>query len=429
MKRSYFPFVILLSSFLMFFCRVGDWHGKGSSDPVISTLFNQRMLLLVKGTYATDNPIGFEAYSGGTGQIYQDNAGTGLDPIPDLTGMPLAQNLPIFIDIGEIRISTKYEQGLYNLSLIKNVKDTKKFWDDIAPNRQVFCTIPYTTNSNSCRLNDGELKAIQFFNGEGVVYPSNDPTSATDLGAFGNGPVQFYYTGLYLRNLVTAWATEPGLTFSNLTLFDNYRVPGINIVPRLSYKPGADATTKTIFPPLVFPALYTADNGDEDMIIHPGFDPYILEVRINLKENLMVHSYVSSLGGVRTLVGVSDWKADSNHNGESDMGGGLLLRSRIIRPEIASSLTVLGGTASTTHYYGVYRSVELDMDNKLPLMASPVQGAATKLKYIHPGEYRLRCLGDLARVDGYPETVVRETTFTVPDNAPRSEVQVSLSCP
>ncbi|EMJ97813.1 LIC11270 family surface protein [Leptospira alstonii] len=424
MKRSY---ALILSSFLMFFCKVGNWHGNGTKNAVISTLFNQRMLLLVKGTYATDNPIGFEAYSGGTGQLYQDTSGEGFDPTLGLAGVPLAQNLPIFIDIGEIRMSTKYQEGTFDLSLIKNVKDTKKFWDEVAPNRQVFCTIPYTTNSNSCRLNDGEIKAIQFFNGEGVAYPSNDPTSATDWGAFGNGPVQFYYTGLYLRSLVTAWATEPGLTFSNLTLFDNYRVPGINIVPRLSYRPGADSTTKSVFPPLVFPTLYKAENGDQDMLVYPGFDPYILEVRINLKENLMIHSYVSSIGGVRTLVGISDWNSD--HKGESDMGGGLLVRSRIIRPEIASSLTVFGGTASTTHYYSVYRVSEGDIDTKLPLMASPVQGASTKMKYIHPGEYRLRCVGDLARVDGYPETVVRETVFTVPENAPRSEVQVNLSCP
>lgn len=429
MKRSYLRFFLILSCFLMFFCKVGDWHGKHSKNPVISTLFNQRMLLLVKGTYATDNPIGFEAYSGGTGQLYQDTSGEGADPAFGLDGVPLAQNLPIFIDIGEIRLSTKYQEGAFDLSLVKNVKDTKSLWDEIAPNRQVFCTIPYTTNSNSCRLNDGEFKAIQFFNGEGVAYPSNDPTSATDWGAFGNGPVQFYYTGLYLRSLVTAWATEPGLTFSNLTLFDDYRVPGINIVPRLSYKPGADATTKSVFPPLVFPVLYKAEKGDQDMLIYPGFDPYILEVRINLKENLMIHSYVSSIGGVRTLVGISDWKPDSDHKGESDMGGGLLVRSRIIRPEKASSLTVLGGTTSTTHYYSVYRLSESEIDTKLPLMASPVQGVSTKMKYIHSGDYRLRCMGDLAKVDGYPETVVRETVFTVPENAPHSEVQVNLTCP
>lgn len=135
MKRSY---ALILSSFLMFFCKVGNWHGNGTKNAVISTLFNQRMLLLVKGTYATDNPIGFEAYSGGTGQLYQDTSGEGFDPTLGLAGVPLAQNLPIFIDIGEIRMSTKYQEGTFDLSLIKNVKDTKKFWDEVAPNRQVF---------------------------------------------------------------------------------------------------------------------------------------------------------------------------------------------------------------------------------------------------------------------------------------------------
>lgn len=130
MKRSYLRFFLILSCFLMFFCKVGDWHGKHSKNPVISTLFNQRMLLLVKGTYATDNPIGFEAYSGGTGQLYQDTSGEGADPAFGLDGVPLAQNLPIFIDIGEIRLSTKYQEGAFDLSLVKNVKDTKSLWDE-----------------------------------------------------------------------------------------------------------------------------------------------------------------------------------------------------------------------------------------------------------------------------------------------------------
>ncbi|EQA37866.1 putative lipoprotein [Leptospira inadai serovar Lyme str. 10] len=415
----------ILLGLMLAACRQGDWKGNLTGAPVVSSLFNNRMLLLLKATYATDNPQDFSQYNGGTGALYQDDVPG--DPAFNLTGLPLAKNLPIFIDIGEIRISSKYQQGLGNLSQITTTKQSKAFWDFIAPNREVFCTVPYTLNSNTCRSQNGEFKMQQLLNGDGAQYDSNDPTEGTSQG----NPSQYYYTGVFLRSMVTAWGNIPNVDLTTITFFDNYPIGGFNIVPRMAYVPGALTKSTT---PLIFPLLYSM-GGDEggpmgngDMEFRPGYEPYIFEVRMNLKENLMVHSFAALDGSnAGTLVAVSDWNVD--HQGQTDIGGNLLLRSRTIYPSSASRLLINGGSGSTYHYYGIFRDTEINLLKKLPLIASPALSGATPIKYIMPGQYQLVCLGDIARVDGFPDTIVRQTTFSVPPNGNGNTMAVSLNCP
>lgn len=411
---------------LLFFCVSACGNlSMGESDqtiyPVISTLVNNRMLLLMKGTYASDNPIQFTDYSGGTGAIYQDTTGEGADPAFDLTGLPTAQNLPIYIDIGEVRISSKYQEGFIGMDGISDYKKNKKFWDYIAAERQVYCTNLYALSSTTCEKT-GIGKIQDFFNGVGAEYPSNDPTD-------GHGellPAQYYYTGIYFRNIVTGWATRSGSLIT--TSFDNVEVVGKNILRRNNYTPGTPEQDKENKTPLLFPLFYALQPGQEDLEIRGGYDPYILEIRVNMKENLMVHSfYNQGLQANETLIGFSDWR--SNHAGEIDMGGNLLSRARVIYPETASNLSITGGTASTTHYYAIYRNDEIDTTNQLPLAATPVKDGTSTIQYIHEGFYKLQCIGDTAKVDGHPETVVREITFTVPSYPFRETISVDLQCP
>ena len=60
------------------------------------------MLLLLKGTYATDSPLDFSEYNNGTGQLYQDTNGDGQEPVFDTFGLPSAKELNFFIDIGAL---------------------------------------------------------------------------------------------------------------------------------------------------------------------------------------------------------------------------------------------------------------------------------------------------------------------------------------
>ncbi|MCB1178786.1 MAG: hypothetical protein KDK36_14470 [Leptospiraceae bacterium] len=386
----------------------------------MSTLFNNRMLLLLKGTYASDDPLSFDELNGGTGALYQDLTGDGLDPAFDLTDLPLAKDLLIHIDFGEVRISSKY-RGPTGLDLLENARQSSEFWDFIGSERQVYCTIAYTIFANTCQKNLGYARIVDFFNGAGAQFPSNDPT-ADARGFIGS---QYYHAGVYFRGMVTSFAKENGAQLIN-TSFDNNIVAGANIVPRNSYLPTVTEVDKETVTPLMFPVFYTVEPGHQDFTIRPGFDPYILEMRMNIKENLMVHSWTTLNGYTQTMVGFSDWRY--NHTGQADMGGNLLLRARVIYPEYASRLTITGGTQTLSHYYALFRAEEENLTSQLPLASVPVRSGSSVIKYIHEGNYRLRCLSDTSPVDGFPETFVRETFFSV-SNYPRQEITVDLTCP
>ncbi|XDD47002.1 hypothetical protein AB3N60_02610 [Leptospira sp. WS39.C2] len=434
---KFFPLQLcLILSSLIFLgdCKTKLDLGDESKLPVISTLFNNRMLLLLKGTYATDNPLDWSELNNGTGDLYVDSQGEGLDPTMTLTNLPKAGNLPIFLDIGEVRISSKYLKGLNELTQIRDTVDSNKFWDYIAPNRQVFCTVTYSFDNNTCTESNGILKAYDFFNGIGAQFPSNDPSSETlswEQALAAGQPWlgrEYYYAAIYFRSLVTGFALDAGLPVRGR--FDNRPiVNGLNIVPRKNYVAGTTTAEKSSIVPKLFPALYTqlpTQSVQSDMRIRDGFDPYILEVRVNLKENLMLHSYTSSRSTTVTYVGVSDIFFD--HKGEGDAGGNILTRARVIYPEVASSLTISGGGNSLLHYYGIFRFQETEFINVLPLAATPAKQNA-KIKYLNPGTYKVVCLGDLSKRDGYPDTVVRETAFTIPEYPFRQTYNVDLSCP
>ncbi|MDX1957795.1 MAG: hypothetical protein SFU98_04430 [Leptospiraceae bacterium] len=434
MKYIFYLFVSILFSS----CDNGPFKNKNfenvrkTSAPVISTLFNSRMLLLVKGTYATDNPLTFNETNGGTGAIHQDTQGTDNDPNFDLTGLPSASNLPIFIDFGEIRISSKTDK--LNLEAIQNLRDSIRFWDYIAPERQVYCTTAYTIfSTNSCFRQGGISRMQEFFDGNGAKYPSNDPSSDARGNAITNSGSQYYHVGVYVRNFVTGWARENNANKIN-TRFDNFEVIGSNIVPRNSFTPSTTQSDKSFRTPLMFPVFYSVlkenQNGgftNDDMNIRPGYDPYILEVRMNIKENLMVHSWRNFQGVVQTMVGFSDWS--NPHTGQIDMGGNLLLRARVIYPEYAGSVFITGGTQTLRHYYSIYGKFEKSIPGNLPYAASPVRNGTTKIKYIGPGDYALYCMADTTPADGYPETIVRKIEFQVLPNQYRPQINLNLACP
>ncbi|MDZ4725368.1 MAG: hypothetical protein SH817_04385 [Leptospira sp.] len=412
-----------------FNCKTKLDLGHETNLPVLSTLFNNRMLLLLKGTYSTDSPLDFSEYNNGSGSLYVDSQEPGNDPTMSLINIPTAGTLPIYVDIGEIRISSKFEKGFNNLTQIRDSLDSTKFWDFIAPNRQVYCTNPYSLDNDTCQANGGLAKMIDFFNGTGAHYPSNDPSAKTEGGDYGLNAFgrNYYYSGIYFRSLVTGFANDAGVPVTT-TRFDNRIIPGsgLNIVPRNNYNPGTSSLAKNSIVPKMFPVLYSQSGTQADMEIREGFDPYILEVRVNLKENLMLHSYLSARAQVITYVGVSDIFFD--HKGEGDAGGNLLSRSRVIYPEIASSLVITGGSGSLLHHYAVFRASETELINTLPLAATPARTSA-KIKYLNPGLYKLVCMSDASKVDGFPDTVVRETTFSVPEVPFRQTYTVELSCP
>lgn len=387
---------------------------KDSKTPLLSLLFNNKITLILKGTYATDRPLNFEEIN--NNQLFVDTI-TSSEPI-NTSGVPSYNSLPIFIDIGEVRVSTKVP--LADLSLIRTQEDSEKFWDVLSPTRQVFCNQIYTLNSelNSCLKNNGIVGFEMLMNGMGVQYPSRDV-----------GAGIYLHSGIFFRSLFFGYAKLGNSNY--IGKFDNQEVFGIDVIRFLNYDPTVDSGSITILPPQLFPLHHKTYPGMENMQIYQEYIPTIIEIRFNLKENLMLHTLQDlNSGEYLTYVGISDWK--KNHTGQNYSGGNLLTRMRMIYPSWSNKIRINGGTYTGRHYYALYYKYECsdgscnkDLDI-LPLSATPVRnGNDNILKDIMPGSYLLQCRYDEV-FDGYPEKVLSEIPIEVPNM--NQEIEIQCNC-
>lgn len=387
---------------------------KDTKTPLLALLFNNKITLIVKGTYATDMPLTFEEIN--NNQLFVDNSTS--TEIIQTSEVPSYNSLPIYIDIGEIRLSTKVPLG--DLSLITSEQDSQKFWDVLSSQRQVFCNQLYTLNPelNSCLKNNGFTKLEMLLNGMGVVYPSRDV-----------GAGIYLHSGIFFRSLFFGYAKLGSSNY--IGKFDNQDVTGIDVMRFLNYNPDVDSGSITVLPPQMFPLHFKTYPGIENLQIYQEYIPTVIEIRFNLKENLMLHSFQEpNSGEFLTYVGISDWK--KNHTGQTYSGGNLLTRMRMIYPSWSSSIRINGGTYSGRHYYALYYQYECsdgscnkDLD-LLPLSATPVRnGSDNILKEIMPGNYLLQCRYDEV-FDGYPEKVLSEIPIKVLER--NTEIQIDCIC-
>jgi hypothetical protein len=406
MKRS---IALLLTGLSLFTaCR------KHNNEALLSHLFNQRMLVFLKGTYATDYPLSWEEINGN--QLFVD-----ADEPTDLTGLPAYNSLPIFLDVGEIRLSTKGYLSL--LAELNDQKDAEKFWDTLSPVRQVYCspTFALLNNDNSCIEKAGYTNFIELFNGRGATYPSRDV-----------GPGAYQHAGVYVRAFYTGYLRQSGTA----PIDPVYKTNGYRMNWILGYDPGTDPAFRSVLPSQWFPLHHITYPGMQNsMYIVGEYIPLGIEIRFNLKENLMVHSFVpNNSTDPATVVGISDWRRP--HAGEIDMGGNVLTRARIFYPDFTRTVRVSGGTKNVRYYYAIYYQGECidglgqptcnrDQD-LLPLAATPVRsGNDNRMTYIMPGSYVIQCRYDDIR-DGYPEKVLSEKNFELPSGT--GEFEISCVC-
>ncbi len=408
MKRTLTAILILSVVISFTNCR------KGNNEALLSHLFNQRMLVFLKGTYATDYPLGWEEINGNA--LFVDASET-----TDVSGLPAYDALPIFLDVGEIRLSTK--GYLSTLGELDDEKDAEKFWDVLSPTRQVYCspTFVLLNNDNSCIDKAGYINYIELFNGRGATYPSRDV-----------GPGAYQHAGVYIRTFFTGHLRQSGTAPVDTV----YKVNGYRMNWILGYDPGIDAAMRSVLPSQWFPLHHTTHPGMQNSMYVTGeYIPLGIEIRFNIKENLMVHSFVpSDNSDPATVVGISDWRRP--HTSEIDMGGNVLTRARIFYPDFTRTVRVSGGTKDIRYYYAIYYQGECidgfgnptcirDLD-QLPLAATPVRaGNDNRMTYIMPGSYVIQCRYDAVR-DGYPEQVLSEKNFELP--AELGEFNISCVC-
>jgi hypothetical protein len=374
---------------------VGCKGDKG--EPLLSTLLgiNSKTVVILKATYASDSPLEFSQINNNA--LFTDADDTGIDVV----GLPAYAALPIYIDIGEIRLSTKnFGDGLWS---IDSAKDAKAFWDVLASERQVYCSQPYSTNleSDSCFDTGGIVNYQELMNGRGAVFPSRDV-----------GPGVYLHAGIFVRAIATGHARVSGTVQS--AFFDNTSiVDATNITPYLQYDPAIDDAMRQVLPPQTFPLHFNSIMSGvsaNSMFMSDEYTTRVVELRFNLKENLMVHG-LNDTTGFRTMVSVSDWRRA--HALQRDVGGSLLMRARVYYPDYVNDLTVQGGTSSTRHYYAVIDPLETFVEDNLPVAATPVRSGSNLMRNLTGGvSYILQCRYD-ANNDGYPESVLGQTPFSL----------------
>lgn len=388
-------------------------------EALVSLLFNNRMVLILKGTYATDAPLGWAEINNNA--LFQDAD----DPL-DTTNVPTYSGLRLFLDVGEVRLSTKsyLDTSLYD---VNTPAKATKFWDNLAPTRQAYCRDFVMTGDRVCTEEAGLALFNDLFDGQGAVYPS------TDVGA---GAYQ--HAGVFMRSFFTGFARRDNVD----VMETEYKYPGYRSSYALAYDPDVDSGTMLAVPSQLFPLHHVTYPGMQNsMYISGEYIPLGIEVRFNIKENLMLHSttlpqMLSQTGSTLTYVGISDWRRP--HNQQSFQGGNILARARIYYPDFARSVRVSGGTSATPirYYYAIYYQTECidplggkpcnpDTD-LLPLAATPVRtGNDNRMTQLMPGDYKIQCRYDSVR-DGYPEVVKSEKTFTLPQGI--DEFNISCSC-
>ncbi|MBX7059292.1 MAG: hypothetical protein K1X75_14600 [Leptospirales bacterium] len=384
---------------------------KGSDGPLLSFLTNSRLIILLKGTYASDRPLEF--YEINSNRIFLSSTDTallsaglkqatttGCTPFVDPLCLPPLSQLPIFLDFGEVRLSSR-EPGNDELLGVDDEESSQGFWDIASNERQVYCSTTYTLDSSrdNCKLG-GVANFYELMNGNGVIYPGRDVAAGI-----------YYHAGVYARALATGWGLRNGVLA--LSTFDNNDIVGVRITPYVQYDPNIDSTTQQLIPADWFPMHYSSSLNPHGAMIKDDatYTPVVLEIRFNIKENLMVHSFTDEGNRSALAVAFSDWRRPHNDNGADlglNMGGNVLSRARMFYPDVTSTLTISGGVQSPRHYYALEYSTDATRDIQLPVSATPVRnGSNNTMRNVMAGTYVLQCRYD-CKHDGYPELVQSE---------------------
>jgi hypothetical protein len=370
--------------------------------PILSDLYNNRIQVILKGTYESNNPYPWmNTYTDDS--IAAPYGGGILTPVPQT-------DVSLYLDIAEIRLAVGTGKPA-NLA-------PEKYWVFFTPTREVFCSNNFANGDSnykllSCYNDHGDQNFADFFS-SGFTLPAVDVPEKT-----------YNHMAIYFRKLITG----PVITYTDIsgngaiaqtTTFDNRYLNGINLMDSIVQYSASDTTKVT---PLLFPLQRT----DLSLAIPSGRDPYVMEVRIFLKNLLMKHVIKYTGGnasaGPLTFVGPSDW--NTNHNSSDptlayQMGGNIIFTARIYDPanvgSIAITDTLWAPVYKAAYYTVVAAGSQFSTGNSaLPYAATSLTpGVGGTITNLPPGSYDLYRTCDLKLmdtsnalvngVDGYPET-------------------------
>ncbi|HNE18885.1 MAG: hypothetical protein U1F40_03750 [Turneriella sp.] len=388
----------------------------------LSDLINNTITLKVLGTYESNDPYAWRNLA--IDDVMQSgNPVTGASPaiaagsnlvtyVTDgTTGLAVRPNdVKFYIDIAEIRLARG--QGK---SSSQSISD---YWSQFAIDRQLMCSDYSTAESGrilqNCSDQNGIQKLYDFFNG-GFTYPAVD----VEHGVYN-------HLGIYFRRFVTSPAVRYSTdgTYTNSTTpeqtvtaaFDNRTMYGFDIETLMQNNYGENSSEPRMFP---------LQRKDLNLQVYNDSEPYVLEIRVFVKNNMMVHILQpnDATNAAFTYVAPPDWNV--NHaftdsvNGIKQ-GGAMLMTARTYQPAKVGSIQF---TAASTngHYFAVMpagTSLGTPYANTMPLAAT--RATNTVISNLPAGSYDVYKTCDLRRctnastagscdnltggTDNYPET-------------------------
>ncbi len=350
-----------------------------TNEPVLSQLYNDRITLIVKGTYESNDPYGWQG-------IYTDD-GVTTKGITFTNNVTNQSEIKWYIDLAEMRMAQ---------STAKPSGDTNaEYYMLFAQERQVMCSDTsalYGKSLDTCISENGTAKLNAFF-GDGLQIPAVD-VKAGDYKHF----------TIYFRKLVT-WPSEKytagGVYEGNLvTLFDNRYIYGTDIEGIYQYK-STDLSTPVLFP---------LQRTDLSLHVEDSERPYVMEVRIFLKNLMMKHVMDYTLTNEQiSFVGPSDWAANHQYSTaiyQKTMGENMIFTARIYHPDDVGSIQITMADAPNYCYWAVVKAGEsFDPLARMPLAATQAK-QNYQIKNLPSGSYDLYKTCDPVGVkhDGYPET-------------------------
>lgn len=389
----------------------------------LSDLVNNTITLKFLGTYESNDPYGFRNLAiddvitagGVTGSSpaigasdltnYVTNGSTGLAVRPG--------DVKYYMDIAEIRIARG--QGK---SPSQRISD---YWSQFAIDRQLFCSDYNTAEGDrilqNCADQNGMQKLADFFNG-GFTYPAVDIESGV-----------YNHLGIYFRRFVIAPAVRyngtgsfvnasaPEQTFS--AAFDNRTIYGFDVATLLQNNYGETASEPRMFP---------LQRKDLSIVVQNDHEPYVLEVRIFVKNSMMVHILQPSDANdaAFTYVAPADWNVNhaftDTFNGIRQ-GGSLLMTARTYQPAKVGSLQMNSTFTTTTnvsYFAAVPAGSTFDPKVALPLIAT--RSSFDTIKNVPPGTYDVYRTCDVTKCTNSSTAGTCDNTTNAPDSFPETAV-------
>ena len=389
----------------------------------LSDLINNTITLKVLGTYESNDPADWENLAiddvitagGVTGASPAIGVGSNLvDYVTNGTsGLAVRpKEVRFYIDIAEIRLARG--QGK---SSSQSISD---YWSQFAIDRQLLCSDYNTAEGGrilqNCSDQNGIQKLYDFFNG-GFTYPAVDVQHGL-----------YNHLGIYFRRFVTApavrYSTDGTYTDSTkkeetvTAVFDNRTMFGFDIETLMQNNYGENSSEPRMFP---------LQRKDLSLQVYNDSEPYVLEVRVFVKNNMMVHILQpnDATNAAFTYVAPPDWNV--NHaftdsvNGIKQ-GGAMLMTARTYQPAKVGTLLMdntFTPATNISYFAAVPAGTTFDPKSALPLMA--VRSTFNTIKNVPPGTYDVyrtcdvrRCTNastagscdNLVGVDRFPETAV-----------------------